>query len=319
MQKKRSNHLKVDSKISKENVMEGDWRRFPFTTHLTQTFSGLRFFHAAFIASRNPGLHFLFFGRTFLAETERVCVPSAFSRSAWLWCQPSSAHMSSPSLPGNYSSVPAEPHWLLGETLPFDVLKKDLQCSLSSLLFCLWFIQTFSQVRSDSVPQYQNKQRSAAINGGMRAKANIDDVLENVTAAVKISNSVIIVTIWVVNLHFFVASARSVGCNSGRCFLFYCLKLLWFTFTAQISTHSFQAQQAGVWVRKLCQTQFAPPTHYRAAEWSQRMEYSCVSRKPVDPGRGIKGSFRHVFTCVSSETITWQLMSPRCGLRCGQK
>lgn len=151
---------------------------------------------------------------------------------------------------------------------PFDVLKKDLQCSLSSLLFCLWFIQTFSQVRSDSVPQFQNKQRSAAINGGMRAKANIDDVLENVTAAVKISNSVIIVTIWVVNLHFFVASARSVGCDSGRCFLFYCLKLLWFTFTAQISTHSFQTQQAGVWVRKLCQTQFAPPTHYRAAEWS---------------------------------------------------
>lgn len=66
--------------------------------------------------------------------------------------------------------------------------------------------------------QFQNKQRNAAINGEMRAKANIDDVLENVTAAVKISNSVIIVTIWVVNLHFFVASARSVGCNSGRCF-----------------------------------------------------------------------------------------------------
>lgn len=52
----------------------------------------------------------------------------------------------------------------------------------------------------------------------MRAKANIDDVLENVTAAVKISNSVIIVTIWVVNLHFFVASAGSVGCNLGRYF-----------------------------------------------------------------------------------------------------
>lgn len=56
----------------------------------------------------------------------------------------------------------------------------------------------------------------------MRAKANIDDVLENVTAAVKIRNSVIIVTIWIVNLHFFVASARSVGCNSGRCCMFFC-------------------------------------------------------------------------------------------------
>lgn len=67
------------------------------------------------------------------------------------------------------------------------------------------------------MPQFQNKQRNAAINGGMRAKANIDDVLENVTAAVKISSSVIIVTIWVLNLHFFVASAGRVGCNLGRC------------------------------------------------------------------------------------------------------
>lgn len=47
----------------------------------------------------------------------------------------------------------------------------------------------------------------------MGAKANIDDVLENVTGAVKMRNSVIIVTIWVVNLHFFVTSARSFTCN----------------------------------------------------------------------------------------------------------
>lgn len=102
----------------------------------------------------------------------------------------------------------------------------------------------------------------------MPAKANIDDVLETVTAAVKISNSVIIVTIWVMNLHVFVASARSVGCYLRRCFLFYCLKLLWFTLTARISTHSFQTQRAGVGGGKLCQTQFAPPTHYRTAEQS---------------------------------------------------
>lgn len=72
----------------------------------------------------------------FLAETERVCVPSVFSRLAWLWCQPSSAHMSSPSLPGNYSSVPAEPHWLLGETLRVWSSKEGspVQSFISSLL-----------------------------------------------------------------------------------------------------------------------------------------------------------------------------------------
>lgn len=71
------------------------------------------------------------------------------------------------------------------------------------------------------MPPPQNKQRgAAAINGGTRAEANIDDVFENVTAAVKRSNSVIIVTMWIVNLHFSVASARSADCNSGRCFGF---------------------------------------------------------------------------------------------------
>lgn len=51
----------------------------------------------------------------------------------------------------------------------------------------------------------------------MRAKGNIDNVLENVTAAVEMRNSVIIVTIWVMNLHFFVTSAQRFGCNRGRC------------------------------------------------------------------------------------------------------
>lgn len=77
------------------------------------------------------------------------------------------------------------------------------------------------------MPPPQNKQRgAAAINGGTPAQANIDDVFENVTAAVKLSNGVIIVTMWIVNLHFSVASARSAGCNSGRCFGF-----LFFHFT----------------------------------------------------------------------------------------
>lgn len=88
------------------------------------------------------------------------------------------------------------------------------------------------------MPPPQNKQRgAAAIDGGTRAEANIDDVFENVTAAVKRSNGVIIVTMWIANLHFSVASARSAGCNLGCCFvlfcfLFYCLKQLWFTLAA---------------------------------------------------------------------------------------
>lgn len=53
------------------------------------------------------------------------------------------------------------------------------------------------------MPPPQNKQRgAAAIDGGTRAEANIDDVFENVTAAVKRSNGVIIVTMWIANLHF---------------------------------------------------------------------------------------------------------------------
>lgn len=64
------------------------------------------------------------------------------------------------------------------------------------------------------MPQFQNKQRRRERT---RASPIIDDVLGNVTAAVKRRNSVIIVTIWVVNLHFFVASSRSFGCSSGRC------------------------------------------------------------------------------------------------------
>lgn len=67
-----------------------------------------------------------------------------------LWCQPSSAHMSSPSLPGNYHSVPLEPRWLLGETLSVWCCKEGspMQFSLSSLLFS-FVCDSSRQVRSN--------------------------------------------------------------------------------------------------------------------------------------------------------------------------
>lgn len=70
-------------------------------------------------------------------ETERVCVKSVFSRSGVFDVGPSSAHMSSPSLPGNYNSVPLEPRWLLGETLSVWCSKEGspMQFCLSSLFF----------------------------------------------------------------------------------------------------------------------------------------------------------------------------------------
>lgn len=194
-------------------------RHFPFTARLTRTFSGLRFFHAAFVASCNQAqswtpFSFSLEGHFSQWQKECVCRPLSLGRPGF------DVSRAVPTRPGSLCqeiTAPSlrSPTGCWEKRCAFDVLKKDLLCSLSSLLFCLWFIQTFSQVRSDSLPQYQNKQRNGVINGQMRARANIEDVLENVTAAVKISNSVNIVAIWVVNLYFSFASARSVGCNSG--------------------------------------------------------------------------------------------------------
>lgn len=109
----------------------------------------------------NPGLYFSFFsGGMFLPEAERDCVCSQLSwgrpgfdvgRAVPTCPVPLCQEITAPSL--------RSPTGCWEKRCPFDVLKTDLQRSPSSPLFCLWFIQTFSQVRSDSVPQFQNKQR----------------------------------------------------------------------------------------------------------------------------------------------------------------
>lgn len=157
------------------------------------------------------------------------------------------------------------------------------------------------------------------------AEANIDDVFENVTAAVKRSNGVIIVTTWIVNLHFSVASARSAGCNSGRCFVFV---LFFFYFTVRNYCGSLSLLELAHTVPRLSKQAFDLEgfvklnLHQRATaaqlSGGRGKHVERVAAFQQSPDVGIKRSFHHVFTCVSSETITCQLMSPRCGLRRGQ-